>query len=423
MRNFLLLATLTLLIPFQTFASGLDLNFLYGMRYVALGGHHVALGGDAYGPFYNPAQMISVDRTQFAFSSLGLLFQYDAPIGADNQQRKSENQLAPFFYLGGVHPLSERIRFGWAVYPTAAQGGKFKDVDYGSMTGLEYSNRLVRIEAAPSLAVRLMEHLSVGASWKLAYTQFDKKVGTFQSQLGASYLDSSLNTWDVKNFKFGVYVDNIPGLTIGATYRLPNSITLDGNGNLRFEDPNGAAFLGLQQQADYRTEQDITIPGQLQLGFVYEWIPERFLTAFTYEYTQNSVLDADEPRVGFIAPALTKTPLNWKDGHTYHGGMEYTFHLARADKLRTGVGIVFDRAITRNSEPNPVLAPSNHYIGYTMGAQYDWDRHVLGAAFAFGSYSDTTTTAELNSDLTGKVFAGKYGLNTLTFGVDYQFRY
>lgn len=408
------------LIATQAMASGVDLNLIHGSRYIYLGGHQVALGGDAYTLFYNPGAMMSLDRPTFAVNSMNLLYQYEAPIGADNAQRKSTLGYGPYFYLGAVYPINNRVTVGLAFFPTASQGGKFSDVTYGPFAGLEYSNRLFRLEVAPTVAVRLMEHLSVGLSWKIGYTQYDKKVGSFGTpaigKLDATYLDSSVNTWDAKGAKIGAYVDNLNGLTVGLTYRFENPLTLSGTTKIT----NGLAPTGV----DASTEQDVTLPAQLQFGIAYEWIPDTFMTAFNYDFTMNSTFVNDAPVITGLPAAATSTPLKWKDGHTFHFGAEYTFHPGAKNKIRTGAGIVYDRAVTRAANPNPVLTPANAYIGYSIGGQYEWaDAHKLGLALNYGQYDKSTSAAELNPALANKVFAGKYGLTVYVVSVDYQLSY
>jgi predicted porin len=101
--------------------------------------------------------------------------------------------------------------------------------------------------------------------------------------------------------------------------------------------------------------------------------------------------------------------------------------MASTNKLRTGVGLAYDLPVTRDEYPNPVLSPSSDYIGYAVGANYDMGRHVVGAAFNWGKFTNDSSSAELAAGTLNtavkKAYAGKYGLEIFTLGVDYQFRY
>lgn len=421
-------------LTFSAFASGLDLDLLYGSRYVALGGNHVTLTGDAYGPFYNPSAMSFANQRQLAVDFSPLVFSYEAPLTSDNNQRKSTVNIGPLFYLGSVHPLANDFTFGWALYPTALQGGKFENVDFGNgISGREYSNRLVRIELAPSIAYKFNENWSVGATWKLAYTQFDKKLGTFASGVGSTYIDNSLSAYDVNGFKFGALLHDWNGFSAGITYRTGISVELEGDTTGTY---NGTLSSNNLVSETFPTEQNVDIPSQLQVGTQYEWIPKRFMTIFTYEWTNNSVLDYDAPimyptteplKTYIFTPSGARTLLNYKDGHAFHIGGEYTFHLPKGEKFRTGLGYVFDMAATSRGAPNPVLAPSNAYHGYALGGQYDWGSQVIGLALNYGEYHTNISQAELDPTMNNaqvkKALPGKYGLSVFFATLDYQYRF
>lgn len=421
---FLFIFVLLSFVSLQVKAGGLDLDLLYGSRYVSMGGNHVTIVDDAYGPFYNPATMAYVKRPSLAFNSSTLMFGYEAPIGADNQQRKTDINYGPLFYMGAVYPWTDRISFGFAVYPTALQGGKYKNIDYGPFTGKEYGNQLVRIEIAPAVSVKLHDHFSLGATYKVAYTRYDKTVGVFNG--GSSMvLDSSVSTWDAQGLKVGALVNDIGGLSFGVTYRPQLDLELSGKTNVLYagNTPNGE---------NARTTQKISIPAQLQIGASYEWIKDRLLSVFTYEYTENSVLKEDAPVINATEdiPALgsvltadnTKGPLNYKDGHTIHVGSEYTFQLANQRKLRTGAGVVWDKTVTSKTTPNPALAPSADYYGAALGGQYDIGKHIFGMALNYGQYSHVSTDIETPA-LDLKVFKGKYALRVFFAVLDYQFKF
>lgn len=409
-------------------AGGLDATFLHGSRNNAMGGHHVALTGDAFGPYLNPGNMTALDRPMVALSNTNLLFQNEAPIGSANAQRKSVMGFGPYFYTGGVYPLNDRIAFGLAVFTTQSQGGTFKGVDYGPvMTDKEYSNLLFRIEISPAVAVKLEDHFSVGAAWKIGYTRYDKKVGTFNG-VNSVFMDSSVTNWDAKGLKLGALFDSLKGLKIGLTYRFENPIEFDGKTDIYTSlNPNTPTY------DDVDTTQKITLPQQIQVGLTYEWIPDRFMTAFSYEYTMNEVIEADAPVFDsafvaanpLFAAANISNPLHYRNGHTLHGGAEYTFHLHAQNKLRLGAGLAYDRAVTRSSNPNPVIPPSESYLGGTLGLTYEMLHHIFGMSLAYGRYSDNTSAAELDPELQLKktAFPGKYGIETFNVAWDYQYRF
>jgi long-subunit fatty acid transport protein len=398
------------------FGSGLDLSLYYGSRYVGLGGNQVALGGDAYGPFYNPATMTSVEKGALAIDSSTLLFQYDAPIGAANAQKKSEWNVGPLFYMGGVYHLMDRVSVGLAVFPTALQGGKYTPVDYGSgaiatLSGKEMSNLLARIEIAPSVAFKVCDHFSLGASYRIAYTRYDKAGGAFASVVGtqAVFIDTSLTGWDATGAKFGAFVDHWNNLSAGITYRLETQPDLSGSSDVT---------TGLGPQTGLSAKSSPTLPAQFQAGIAYDFIPDQWMAAFTYEFTQNSNITSDTTEITGLGTATI--PLKYRDGHGFHLGSEYSFHLQEKNKLKTSLGLAVDLASSVSTFPNPLLAPGATYIGYAGGVQYEMQSQTVGVAVNYGNYSKRSTP---DTSLAPYYFAGKYGLEVWFFVADYQYKF
>lgn len=401
-----------ILCPTFVFASGLDLTLHYGTRQVGLGGQQIAVVDGPYAPFYNPAGLNVIETSAFALNSSTLITQYEAPIGGNNLQRKGDINLGPLFYLGGGYRLHEYFTFGLGFYPTALQGGKFSPVDYSAnINGRELSNRLVRLELAPAVAIKITDELHFGASFRAGYTKFDSKSGVFT----AAFADSALDNYDARGIKVGLLLNDYKGLSAALTYRAEQDITLKGDTSLLLETG------GTPTEVNYKSSLDITIPSQLQVGVAYQWIPGKLMSALSYEFTQNSKirsLDIVDP-TGVVATA--SYPVNYRDGHTFHIGTEYRFDLAGDKEIATQIGLGIDRAVTRRSNPSPVLAPSDVYLGYAAAAQYHVGGHVAGLALNYGAYDSNSTAVD--PALAGQAFEGKYALKSFFIVADYQYHF
>ena len=170
------------------------------------------------------------------------------------------------------------------------------------------------------------------------------------------------------------------------------------------------------------TSMKTNIPAQLQFGIAYQWIPNKFLTAFAYEYTANQVIKSMKlvDRTG--VNIFSEVPLKYRDGHTFHLGAEYVFDLASERKIRTDAGFAFDRAVTKSEYPNPILPPDADYYGYALAARYEMEHNQFGLAFNYGQYSSKTTT--VNSSVpAGTVFPGEYSLLSFMIVADYQYHF
>ncbi|MDB5036749.1 MAG: hypothetical protein JWQ35_277, partial [Bacteriovoracaceae bacterium] len=206
------------------------------------------------------------------------------------------------------------------------------------------------------------------------------------------------------------------GLSAGITYRLQTQPSLAGSANVT----NALGSLPTT------VTQDPILPSNLQAGFSYEFIPDTVMMAFTYEWTQNSML-ADISNVkGFgaftgLGSDVVNGGVKARDDHEFHIGAEYTFHLAQHRKIRAGAGVCFDTAASRSDFPSAFLSPATFYKGYGLGGQYDTGSNVVGLAVNYGNNSKTSTTVD--PTLAGSVFAGKYKLEEWLAVLDYQYRF
>jgi len=417
-KYYFAILSLVFLIDTPIFAGGLDLTLLYGSRYVGLGGQQIAVVDDAYSSFYNPAGLMGVKNFDLAIDSSTLFTQNGAPIGGANQQKTGELNLGPLFFLGSAYRLTDRVVIGLGVYPTALQGGKFSNVTYSDdITNKEWSNKLVRIEIAPSVALKLYGPLSIGMSYRLGYTRLENQSGIFS----VANIDSTMSAWDGKGFKIGTSLKDLDGFSAALTWRFRQTMNLKGS-TTQTVDLDALSLGTGAASSVIPTSMRVNIPAQLQFGLAYQWIPNKFLTAFAYEYTANQVIKSMQlvDRTG--VNSFQDVPLKYRDGHTFHLGAEYVFDMASDRKLRTDVGFAVDRAVTKSEYPNPILPPDADYYGYALAARYEMERNQFGLAFNYGQYSSKSST--INSSVpAGTVFPGEYSLLSFMIVADYQYHF
>jgi long-subunit fatty acid transport protein len=415
MKSFKLLTLgLFTLISAQTFAAGLDLTLLYGTRYVYMGGQQIPMVDDAYSPFYNPAGLMGIEKATFVGHTSNLLSQYKAPVGG--VQQKSGLDWGPLFFLGGGYRVNDRVSVGMAVYPTALQGGKFSGITYGpGITGKEWSLKLVRIEIAPAIAFKVVDHVNIGFSWRLGYTQMNKNVGYFSTApfaITPAFADIKTTAWDAKGFKVGLLVDDFHGFNFATTWRWKLDHKLSGTAAIDF-GTGPTTFSAIQ---------NISIPAQMQTGLSYEWLKDRFVTSFTYEYTLTDTVQLDDTQITGFPVSVTQQPLRWRPGHTFHAGGEYTFHMSKGRKIRMGAGYAFDKSVTRSTNPSPVIAPPNSYHGIAAGGQYLFEGHTFGASMNYGKYSKVVTTLDPTL-IPQTTFTGTYGVEVFLISADYAYKF
>jgi len=410
------------LISSSSYASGLDLIMYYGTRSTGLGGAALATATDGYAPFYNPAAMTKIDKGVSAINFVPLFNRYKAPMGANNAEKTGDWYFGPLFYMGGAYKLGDRWAVGLAAYPTALQGGKFDHQNFGPVTDKEYSVRLVRLIIGPSVAFKINDYVSVGASYHIGYNQYKKQVGVNNPLNPAQsiHLSSKVSQWDFKGAKISAHFGKYKGLSGAIAYRIPVKLKMKGSTTV-------TTGLG---PAKFDTTQSITMPGQFEASLAYEWVPDTFLTHFAYQYTFNSVLKKDEATLkgsqavlgaGFAGDRVSRR-LGYKDGQTFHMGAEYTFHPSNKDRVRVGAGTGIDLAFTTENLSSPVLQPANVGVIYGLGTSWARGNHEfgLGATYYDNSKKVSTLDASINQS---QSYAGKYTGQTVTGVIDYQMKF
>ncbi len=411
------------LVSSASFASGLDLMIYYGSRATGLGGAALATSTDAYAPFYNPAAMTKIEKGVAAVNFVPLFNRYEAPMGANNAQKKGDWYFGPLFYMGGAYKIADRWALGLGIYPTALQGGRFNHQNYGLVTDKAFAVELVRLIIGPSVAFKVNEYISLGASYHIGYNQYKKQVGVNNPLAPAAsfHLSSKVSAWDFKGAKVSAHFGKYKGLSGALAYRIPVKLKMKGSSTV-------TTALG---PSTFDTTQSITMPGQFEASVAYEWVPDTFLTHFAYQYTFNSVLKKDEATMtgsaalGFTGDRVTRK-LGYKDGQTIHMGAEYTFHPSDRDRIRVGTGAGIDLTFTTENLSSPVLQPANVGVIYGFGTSWTRGNHEFGLAGNY--YENTKRVNSLDPSIDGsngsqQSYQGKYTGQTITGVLDYQMKF
>lgn len=413
----MMIVSLACLFPMMAYASGLDLMMYYGTRQTGLGGAALAVATDAYAPFYNPAGMAKIENGAAVFNFVPLNNRYKAPTSTNDVEQQGSWVFGPLFYLGGAYKLHDDWFVGLGVYPQALQGGKFKGVDFGPITDKEISVQLTRIIIGPTLAYKISDHFSVGASYLIGYNKY-QKAGGLNAGVNSFHLDSEVSTWDFKGAKFSAHFGEWNGLSMAVAYRIPVKLKLEGD----------STFTTALGPTEFDTKQRITIPGQFEASVAYEWIPDTLLSHLGYQYTFNSVLKRDESTLAGISTAVpafvndkVSRTIKYKDGHTVHFGSDWTQALNAENSVRVGVGMGVDMPFTREEYASPVLQPAGYGLIYGLGLGWISGRHEFGVAGSY--YHNSKSVDGIDATLAGQAYTGDYKAETITAVVDYQIRF
>jgi long-chain fatty acid transport protein len=315
----------------------------------------VAAGGSLSTMFWNPAVMTQFAGVQSASSYTAFLPSvkntpsagtYLTLGGTENTYQAAlipagymSYQLTPNLWLG----MSLNAPFGLSVgFPETWAGRDYAAGD----TWLRTYN------AAPSIAYRVNDWISVGAGVQIEYAKASLNhgvsfivpgVGTFP--VGDANLSG--DGWGY-GFTAGVTLTPTPTTTVGLGYRSGINQKL-----------NGILTTPLGQAAANTT---VDLPGMVSLG-IRQRVDAQWTLLGTVEWTNWSRIGTST----VVANGVTATtlPFQYRDGWLFSGGVEYQAN----DRLtlRTGFGYEISPI---NDQVRTPLIPDNNRVWASVGASY-----------------------------------------------------
>jgi long-chain fatty acid transport protein len=314
----------------------------------------VAAGGSLSTMFWNPAVMTQFAGVQSSSSYTGFLPSvrntptsgtYAALGGTENTYQAAlipagymSYQLNPNLWLG----MSLNSPFGLSVgFPETWAGRDYAAGD----TSLRTYN------AAPSIAYRINDWISVGAGVQIQYAKASLNHGV-SFNLRGTFIpigDASLHGdgWGY-GFTAGATLTPTPTTTIGLGYRSAINQKISGN----LSSPLGVIA----------AETTVDLPGVASLGIRQRLDPQWTLLG-TVEWTNWSRIGT--ANVVSSGVTVTTLPFQYRDGWLFSGGVEY-----QADErmtLRTGIGYEISPIDDQVRTP---LIPDNNRVWASVGASY-----------------------------------------------------
>ncbi len=371
-----------------------------------------ALAEDASTAAKNPAGMTLLDRSQLMTSPGALLPSTNFDVAPQTTTKGGGGDNAGVFFLIGslfyVNKLSERLRFGVAVYSDYGLNG-----DYGKTWVGRYfitSASLITGKVNPSLAYEVNDWLSVGAGFSFGVGRL-----TFQSKINNPLTSAqdggySFESWDEAfGAKVGILLRPISKLRIGLTYQSPEDYKFGFRPNITGLGPILSRLR--QRIGGTKFNVPLTEPQQVMLSGLYEVLPKWSLMSDVG--WQNWSAFGEFP-VGISA----------ENQHTVEANLHFsdTCHVAIGQQLQIGekwlwsAGFAYDSSPVSRANRNPVL-PLDRQLRYGTGIQYQINRDLTaGVSWELmdagpGPYSATRGP----NTLLPQTLQGHYSTNLLNF--------
>lgn len=382
---------------------------------------------------YNPAAVGGVDGFDISFSATA--------VTATSKYRDAEGRL-----LGSIPITGERDGGGYmrpGVIPNLSVAAPIGDrvavglvltshfglkSDFSPDSVIRYqaqTSELVSLAASPTLAIKVTDALTLGASLRLQYA--DLSISAIIDAAGAaaasnftgfvpgtSDLPAEFGGDDLGlGFSAGFIAELSPRLTVGGAYS--SKITHDIRGDARFDIAQSAAARVLNQAAGLFAATgfatDFTTPAIAGIGLSYRACDCLTLLASA---TYSRWSSFDEVALVFDNQAQPTEILrqDWKDGWSISAGWEWEF----ADSSIFRAGLMYD-ATPVNAEIASPRIPDADRLWLTIGGSRRLGERLsgdLGAAVAFfddrdlvltGSSPDAFLRGSLSTHLSATAFA------------------
>lgn len=318
---------------------------------------------DAAAIAHNPAAATRIKGNQL-FTAAGAFLptikfdtQYSNPQnGFDNG--KNAGEVTPTGSLSYIHDFDSDKWSGGVYFIGAAGAG----MNYGTKWSGRYQATDVSLlitTLAPTVAYKLTDKLSIGASLQYWYADLNLKLAVPRRDISREDGRASINGDDTGfGFTLGAMYELTDRTRFGINYQSESQPNFNGDIKLKFPDGPPLASEGVQVASN--TKLDIA---QYVRVAMHHDMDEKWSVDFTVgwdDWSQlgNVLLSTDTRGVGI--------PTKWRDTYHYAWGTQY-----RLDKFWTlTTGVSYDTNPVNEQNRNAQL-PVDRQVRVAVGARYD----------------------------------------------------
>jgi long-chain fatty acid transport protein len=350
---------------------------------------YTARAQDASTVFTNPAGMTRLEGNQLTLGAQLLYadLKFSIDQGTSPALGSSDGGNPVGWFPGGgffySYSLSPDVKLGLAATGNFGLALKYDD----GWVGRYYVQQatLIGMSILPSVAFRINDKLSLGASLNAMWGKFKDvvAVNNIVGQDGKLQLDD--NTWGWGG-NVGLLYEPAPGSRLGVTYN--SQVKLDFNGPARWTDlaPGLEALLRSRGLLDANVNLGMTVPQGVNASF-YQELDPRWALLGSVGWQQWSKFGRVDIGVDSSDPRSLTTQLNYKD--TWHVAAGAQYRMASPWTLMFGVA--YDSAF-QDSNNIPAALPANAAWRFGIGAQkeesktFNWG---WSFEYAYGGNLDT----------------------------------
>lgn len=421
-RRVLIVALALNLSLFCTFGEGFR-NPPAGTFDLGRSGGRIAQVDDASAIQQNPANLLDVKQVQLDFtpSIVYIHADYTSQSGVAAETQNPWKLLPNFF--ASMPVMENRVVIGLGLTTPYGLANEWKQTGaFADPLGLKYQapyfSELMTINANPTVAVRLLDNLTLGAGLDVTWSQLTFK----QLYPWLAFPGSAITAPDgeIKTQGDGFGFGGNAGLTwqiaekhrIAVTYRSPISVNYDGDFQINNVTPTAAAF-GATPQSRFETK--IKFPTIVALGYGIQ-ITDNLRLEMDGEWLQFSNFKSLDLNVGnnaLLFPSGTSIAENWKNTYTLGFGGDWRF----SPDWIVRFGYQHYETPVPDSTISTTIPDANQNV-FTIGLGYHHGHHTLEGAYGFDVYADRTITDNMNP-----AFNGSYAITVHLFSLSYRYSF
>ena len=366
---------------------------------------YAARAQDATTVLTNPAGMVRLDGTQVQLGTQLLYSDMKFSNSSASSPALGNNGSGNFVGENGWFPggglflsysVSPDLKLGLAATSTFGSVLDYNDNWVGRYRVQQAT--LIGASLLPSIAFRVTDKLSLGASVNAMYGYLKNETGINNIFGADGKLSMSDGTWGWGG-NLGLMYEATPGTRFGLTYS--SQVKLDFEPQARFSGTGPLLTALLNARGLNRTTVDlgITVPQQV-MGSVFHTVNDRLALLGNVGWQQWSKFGYVE--VGLADtnnPTSLTTNLDFKD--TWHAALGAQYRIS--EPWRLNFGIAYDSAF-QSGNVSPIL-PTNQGWRFGIGGQNQVDKTFgwgLAAEYIYGGTGDVNKQALLPVVLGGQ---------------------
>jgi long-chain fatty acid transport protein len=381
----LIVVFLIALLGQTAFGAGFEKVVGWGAKEQGMAGAVVSTASGPDAIFFNPAGLINQDDLQVLTVNFSPTFsEFKAPFLVANQQETSESGFSPLFGVNYSYKVQDNLVVSMGGYVAGGLNTEYKDLSLASLGippstyDVDFKSSLQMTELAIGAGYEIMEGLSVGASWRIAFVSAelqsfdliaDNDAGGPNGSIILNPKYENLESTEYSGLRLGAQYSPEDSWGIGFSYR--SVIQFDTEGDLAGSYLNtGAAqpLLGFSSgvgSLDGDAKLKSSLPQQLNIGGHYNVMSDLTI-ALEYSWTDYSSIDKIEvetTRSGVTTKSEIET--KWKDQNVFRIGLEY---LGMGFPLR--FGYAHTSQVVGVDNATPTFSSPGDGSDITLGAGY-----------------------------------------------------